>query len=450
MALRELNLFVDLDQGRLVQGFTSTLQAVLPRVVFGDSIPVSVRGLLPNTSDPALPWREVDLTGQSVRIAIGTPAGQPKSGTFTLTFDGDTTSALAYNATDTQVAGALNLLASIIAAGGVSVTRSASGIYRIIFDDVGAKTDITADAASLYPSVDAGIFVALEGDASTRQVVIFRLETQPACYAELTDELPVAAASITVIRAGATGVSEIQSIEFSPEAYDGTYSIQFGSAKSSAIAFDAQPSEIQSALELLTGIGVGNVIVSGGFPRYTVEFAASLGDVSSMIVDVSGLVVPEGRRGSLNTNTSGIIELLDGASQANAKLEIEIFDISESTAWTAIQADCTVIDDVIGNSPGSQTPLPSYADMATVIARTSPLEMTAPPVDGSTDAVYLGQPAIVTTTNASGDFEDVWTCSNLSPMTWQPPGNIFRDRTTGTLYRQYFNAGSPFYELAYP
>jgi hypothetical protein len=69
---------------------------------------------------------------------------------------------------------------------------------------------------------------------------------------------------------------------------------------------------------------------------------------------------------------------------------------------------------------------------------------------GGTDATAKGQLAIVTTTNDSGTFEDVWTCSKVSPVTWQPPGNIYRDRTSGTLYRKFIDATEPAYEEAYP
>lgn len=67
-----------------------------------------------------------------------------------------------------------------------------------------------------------------------------------------------------------------------------------------------------------------------------------------------------------------------------------------------------------------------------------------------TDADALGQLAIVSTSNDSGDFEDVWTCSNLSPFTWQPPGQITR-APNRTLYRAIVdNSGIPSTELAYP
>jgi hypothetical protein len=354
MARRTLEIFNDLDQGRLVAGFRSNSSALLPRFTLGDSIPVSYRALRPNPGNAAQPWQEVDLTGQSVRVAIGTPAGVPQSGTFTLAYDGDETTARSFNSTASQVATALNLLPSIIAAGGVTVTQAAVGSYRITFEANGALDagGITIDAAALYPSIDAVSIAADPGSATTRAVVLIRLETQPAAYIELTDELPPAAAVVTSIRLPSTGVTGIQSIEFSPEAYDGTFTVTVGSDQTGGIPFDVSAADLQAALD---AISTGDVTVTGTFPRYTIE-----GLASAATVDVSGLVVPRGRSGEINTNTAGIIELLRGAAQVNAKFEIELFDNTSGNAWTVLQTDCVVIDDVIGNAPSAETGGPVY------------------------------------------------------------------------------------------
>jgi hypothetical protein len=58
--------------------------------------------------------------------------GAPTGGTFTLTFGGQTTSALAYNATAAQVQAALVALSSI-GAGNVTVTGAAGGPYTVTF-----------------------------------------------------------------------------------------------------------------------------------------------------------------------------------------------------------------------------------------------------------------------------------------------------------------------------
>ncbi len=83
-----------------------------------------------------------------------TVEGAPTGGTFTLTFRGQTTAPIAFNASSEVVRGALSALSSI-KEGGVSVNGHAGGPYRVRF--VGAQggvaqPQISADASGLTPS----------------------------------------------------------------------------------------------------------------------------------------------------------------------------------------------------------------------------------------------------------------------------------------------------------
>lgn len=86
-----------------------------------------------------------EMAGRS-SIQTLTITGTPTSGDFTLTFGADTTAAIAFSATATAVAAALNLLASVIAAGGVDATGGplpGTGVV-IRFRNSGARTAITS------------------------------------------------------------------------------------------------------------------------------------------------------------------------------------------------------------------------------------------------------------------------------------------------------------------
>lgn len=364
MALRELSLNIDKDSNRLVEGFESNVQSFLPGLVLGDTIPVRARFLTSASQTNDRLWDEVDVADYTVRIAIGTPAARPVGGVFTITYGGDTTSELAYNADAGTVETALNALASITSAGGVGVTKSANGAYRISFDDVGVRTDFTTDNSNLYPSTETYAGVAAEGTVSVRHIAIVKLETQPACYAELTTAFPVAAATVTTIRAGATGIGEIRSITLSPEPYDGSFSIEVDGEETGAIAHDAETSTIQTAVEALSTVGSGNITVTGAFPAYTLSFAASLEALTTCTVDVSGLIVPTGKSGELSLNQAGLIELLDGATSVSATLEVELYDPINFTSFTVLQKQVTILDDVIGNQPSAETGGPEYITAA--------------------------------------------------------------------------------------
>jgi hypothetical protein len=331
-------------------------------LVFGDTIPVTFRALTPRPGGgQANPWQDADLTGQSVRVAIGVTGGKPSSGTFTLTYDGDETSALAYNASAAQVQTALNALDSIDSAGDVTVSAPATGIYRIVFDAVGSRTAITSNCGSLYPSSGAAINVAQEGSGSAQEVIVIRLETMPAAYAELSTSLPAATVTVDTVRAGDTGIGSIQTVTLSEEAIGGVFTLALDGDETAAIAYNAAPADVKAALEALDDIGEGNVTVSGAAPQFYLTFAASLGALDELTADDAGLISATGRSGTLSLNTAGIVELLAGRGTASAQFEVELYDSGEDTAWTAIQAACTVREDIIPGNPVTQGQLPDPA-----------------------------------------------------------------------------------------
>jgi hypothetical protein len=145
------------------------------------------------------------------------------SGTFTLTFDGQTTSALNWNASNAQVETALEALSSI-GSGNVSVTDYSEG-WEVEFVGTLANTDValmTGDASSLLQN---------------------------------------------------TGQSEVQTLTV--DAARGTYKLSFDGSQTASIDYDANAQTIEEALEDLSSIGEGNVSVSGSNP-YTITFQGSL------------------------------------------------------------------------------------------------------------------------------------------------------------------------------
>jgi hypothetical protein len=108
------------------------------------------------TQDPCNPV----VTTSSVQTA--TMGGAPTGGTFTLTFGGHTTTALAFNETSANVQSALVALSSI-GAGNVSVSGAAGGPWVITFQGTMALTAeplITATNTSLTGGTSPGVTVA--------------------------------------------------------------------------------------------------------------------------------------------------------------------------------------------------------------------------------------------------------------------------------------------------
>lgn len=85
--------------------------------------------------------------GRASEVQTATITGGPTGGTFTLTFNGETTAAIAYNATADAVRSALEALPSV-QAGDVTVTGNAGGPYTISFGGSYAGTNVSAVTAT--------------------------------------------------------------------------------------------------------------------------------------------------------------------------------------------------------------------------------------------------------------------------------------------------------------
>jgi len=177
------------------------------------------------------------------------------SGTFTLTFGGETTAAIEFDAAASAVQSAMEALASV-GAGNVVVSGNAGGPYRIEFQGDLAATDVgtvTADGSGL--------------SGSTPSIGV--VETQQ----------------------GGPGVNEVQTITLT-NAESGTFTLTYSGETTADIAYDAEASVVQTALEALATIGAGQVSVTGdvGGP-WTVEFTGTLAEtnVDMLTADDSGL-----------------------------------------------------------------------------------------------------------------------------------------------------------------
>ena len=145
-------------------------------MVLGDKVSINLYLVNGGSYDAAS-----GAVGYTVKVGIGPSGANPTGGTYTLTYGGDTTSALAYNASAATVSTALNLLASIIAAGGVTVSGTWP-VLTVVFSAVGARTAITAAVDALTPTSSILISEFQVGDGSTRSKQGLRFVRTPAVY----------------------------------------------------------------------------------------------------------------------------------------------------------------------------------------------------------------------------------------------------------------------------
>lgn len=395
MSPKDLHLHIDVRNRRLVRDYASNLPIVLTDLIQGDSYNLRLIGLEPNPlGNPSRPWRYVSLT-TGAYVGIGTPGQRPASGTFTLTWGADTTSALAYNASAATVQTALNALASITSAGGVTVSASTDGgPYQITWNTAGSRAAITGEPAALYPLSVVTVYTDREGTVSLREIQVISLDRNPAALAQTFTTIPSPTGTVTTLQAGASGTPEIQRVELDQETHDGTFTLTFNGQTTTALAYNITALDLQTALIALSSIGTADVVVSGAFPRWDVTFQGALtGNQPEMTLNASGLIGPQGIEGTLSLATGGIEALLNGASQVETELEISLS--IESTPVTIYQGPVTIQNDLIPNAPASTTGGPTYPTASEVAALIDAIQIGAPhladaaidaPVDAATDA----------------------------------------------------------------
>ncbi len=205
-------------------------------------------------------------------------------GTFSLTYSGQVTAGIAYNATAATVQAALEVLNNI-APGDIVVTGPAGGPWTVTFGGTLDETNV----------------------------------------AEMTGS----AASLT-------GTNAIQSVTITGAPTGGTFTLTYSGQTTAALAFNISAADLATALKALSNIGPTDVTVTGdaGGP-YTVEFVTTMGSqpITAMTADAASLtggttpaVVIETTQAGLTpalavtTSTAGVT----GTAAANVDLNFTV------------------------------------------------------------------------------------------------------------------------------
>lgn len=208
----------------------------------------------------AITVRKPGATGinaqQTVRVT-----GAPIGGTFTLTYQGQTTSPLPYNSTAATLATALANL-STIGAGNVSVTGATAGPWLVTFtQSLGAQAIplMLADPTQLTPP-------PIEG-AAIPQVIV------------------------ATTRNGKAGTNASQTVSLT-KMTGGTFTLTYNNQTTAAIAYNASAAAVATALKALSNIGDTDVLVTGanGGP-WLVTFQNALGNqpITTLLINTTAL-----------------------------------------------------------------------------------------------------------------------------------------------------------------
>jgi hypothetical protein len=88
------------------------------------------------------------------------------------------------------------------------------------------------------------------------------------------------------------GTAEVQTVTITGGPAGGTFTLTYSAQTTAGIAYNANAAAVQSALEALSNLAPGDLVVTGGpgpATPYVVTFAASLGNVDQMTANGAGL-----------------------------------------------------------------------------------------------------------------------------------------------------------------
>jgi hypothetical protein len=331
------DLFIDLTNRRLVASETNSAPVGLATFTKGDNGAFNLY-FLEATGVINRPFEVVDKSSTSVKLGIGSRLGVPETGTYTLTFGGDTTSALDAAATAGAIQAALNGLSAISSAGGVSVTGELSDHFTVRFTTAGTQGSITADVSQLIPDTIAVIDTRVQGSASVKEVQEIQLRLTPAVFQDSWADLGTAITATVETTITGSGVdNEIQRLSFSREPFIGTYRLTFP-----ATAFTVS-SPVTSGVFITTvthGLALNQpVAITGfdttitGYTRGTTYFVKSIPEVTQFTLAITaggtlitGSATTTTTAGTINTIARQTAPIAANASAADVQAALQALD----------------------------------------------------------------------------------------------------------------------------
>lgn len=297
--------------------------------------------------------RSYPLPGGTNEVQTITINGTPSQGTFTLTYSGQTTEAIAYNASAATVETELESLSSIgsdnVSCGGGPLPGSN---VTVTFQNTLGNTDVDLMTAN-------------------------------------DDLLQYSLAETTE---GSPAQSEVQRISASPAPISGTWTVTFDSQTTSSLDYDISASALQTALEGLSSIGSGNISVTGG-PLATAPFVCTCQGALAN-ADQNAMTTADSLLGAVPTIT--ITETTKGKAARNEIQQITVDNVSSGTftltysgqTTAALQFDATASDvdteleglsniDAVTVTGGPLTEEPINVEFAGTLASTDVGLMTA-------------------------------------------------------------------------
>jgi len=295
----------------------------LPTVVQGDTFTLAVR--LTETANNTTTVTAPSI--YSARLSYGPVDVAPTAGTFKVLVNAVTSSAITLGSTAASVAAVLN---SISAATGWTVSED-QGSYIV---GRTANWTTTSGITIVDNNLTPDSFVRVTSYSANN---IFYQELRPmqsplaytSAFGLIVPPAPTITRVVTGYSDPTTGVfvNEVQRL-YIPPAFDTTYQIYRGTARTALLSKDDGSTEIEAALmQGCVTVGAGEIFLVTNPQNYTadIEFAGAMSGATQSLLTVAVPISPQGDvTFDLDLNTQGMLAALRGDFEVTHPLTCEI------------------------------------------------------------------------------------------------------------------------------
>jgi len=234
------------------------------------------------------------VAGGNIKVVGCPPAGVTEvqtieigalltAGVFRVGYKGELTADIAFNATQTDINAAVALLATVVADGGLTLTA-------------GDEPDAVTTAVWLFTTTGPreAIFYDL-GDATCATPTVVNVKTtlgekENVCKESRLVSFSAEAAGVVTLAANGA-VAEVQTSTIDVVMSAGKYTITYKGQTTAAIAFDATIAQMTAALELLSTVNPGDIVIEAAHEpdtqlTCTWTFLDTLGNVPMLSLDI--------------------------------------------------------------------------------------------------------------------------------------------------------------------
>lgn len=356
-----------------------------------------------------------NATGQ-VFTATGTTPTTWTNGSELIEITAD----LDFDNTDAELQTALNNLASVNAAGGVTVLENVTGLFTVTFNNAGSRADMEGYTENLAPESLVEVGTLVNGTSLLREIQSVRVTQNPVGLKTLDSAITAATGTVSEVTVGGAGLNAKVRLTLDPLPYGGSFTLTVRGVESALLDADASAEDIVAALEgleltsglLVTGakykivtfvagdnfsnLGATNAtgsvfIASGTTPttwtngstlspvasgnveviqeaanRWLIAFVGDMANTAmgTITTDSSSLLSIAGRAGTMDTRTAGAGLLLGNSDQADVTFAVVITPQGETPSyWLSLES--TIVAPVIPPASGDTVPTGGVYDTVT-------------------------------------------------------------------------------------